>query len=89
MKSESPMAVGMAFPPTARVAGVPEMRQPCRTGPAEADYSFLPTHGTAGLMARRQTGDCPSPWDAHWPWRVWGHAQSGLTAKRPGTGGLG
>ena len=34
-------------------------------------------------------GDCNSPWDTRLPWRVWDHAQSGLTAKRPGTGGLG
>lgn len=59
------------------------------TGPAEADYSFLPTLDTAGSMARRQMGDCPSPWDIHCPWRVWGHTQSGLNAKSPGTGGLG
>ena len=33
--------------------------------------------------------DCNSPWDTRLPWRAQGHAQSGLTAKRPGTGGLG
>lgn len=54
------------------------------TGPAEADYSFLPTHDAARSTGRRQMGDRPGPWDTRLPWRVWGHAQSGLTAKALG-----
>lgn len=33
--------------------------------------------------------DCPDPWDTCLPRQAWGDAQSGLTAKCHGTGGLG
>lgn len=33
--------------------------------------------------------DCPDPWDTCLPRQAWDHAQSGLTAKCHGTGGLG
>lgn len=79
--------MGIIFSPIAHAAGIKEMRQ--WEGQACWSRIFFPTHQCCMIHGRTSAGGLSEPLGHSPAWRVWGQAQSGLTAKCPGTGGLG